>query len=229
MSHHYSGPDFGFPHGDPRLDLIDLYALPMPGNANESIFIMNVRPGVGISPSGPTRIDPFSPEAIYELKIDTDGDAVANIAYRVRFTPSAGGAQAATLYRVEGADAAGTGEGGHVIFSHAPVSTGGDALVTDAGDYRFFAGRRSDRFLFDTEGALDNRGSRELNSSSTRTYAVSSWKFQTQRWDRGKSACGIARSTARVETGFRPTEGRCPRRRSSFQVSTEVTISGENQ
>ena len=25
MSHHYSGPDFGFPHGDARLDLTDLY------------------------------------------------------------------------------------------------------------------------------------------------------------------------------------------------------------
>ena len=26
MSHHYSGPDYGFPHGDARLDLTDLYA-----------------------------------------------------------------------------------------------------------------------------------------------------------------------------------------------------------
>ena len=24
MSHHYSGPDYGFPHGDARLDLTDL-------------------------------------------------------------------------------------------------------------------------------------------------------------------------------------------------------------
>jgi hypothetical protein len=30
MSHHYSGPDFGFPHGDARLDLTDLYAFPKP-------------------------------------------------------------------------------------------------------------------------------------------------------------------------------------------------------
>ena len=26
MSHHYSGPALGFPHGDARLDLTDLYA-----------------------------------------------------------------------------------------------------------------------------------------------------------------------------------------------------------
>jgi hypothetical protein len=31
MSHHYSGPDFGFPHGDALLDLTDLYAFPKPG------------------------------------------------------------------------------------------------------------------------------------------------------------------------------------------------------
>jgi hypothetical protein len=28
MSHHYSGPDWGFPKGDACLDLTDLYAFP---------------------------------------------------------------------------------------------------------------------------------------------------------------------------------------------------------
>ena len=28
MSHHASGPDLGFPHGDARLDMTDLYAFP---------------------------------------------------------------------------------------------------------------------------------------------------------------------------------------------------------
>ena len=32
MSHHYSGPDFGFPRGDARLDFTDLYAFPKPGD-----------------------------------------------------------------------------------------------------------------------------------------------------------------------------------------------------
>jgi hypothetical protein len=36
MSHHYSGPDGGSPHGDARLDLTDLYAFPKPGNAGKS-------------------------------------------------------------------------------------------------------------------------------------------------------------------------------------------------
>ena len=156
MSHHYSGPDFGFPHGDARLDFTDLYAFPKPGDASKSILIMNAHPSVGVNPPGPTSDDAFAPEAIYELRIDTNGDDVADIAYRVRFTSSESGAQTATLRRVEGAQAAGTGDDGQVIVEGAPVSTGSEARVTEAGDYRFFAGWRSDPFFFDVEGALNN-------------------------------------------------------------------------
>lgn len=149
LSHHYSGPDFGFPHGDARLDLTDLYAFPEPGSAGKSILIMNVHPSAGLNPSGPTTSDPFATKAIDELKIDTNGDAVAD--------PSRdGGPQTATVRRVEGAQAAGTGEDGQIIVDQAPVSTGHDALVTDAGDYRFFAGWRNDSFFFDTQGAVNN-------------------------------------------------------------------------
>ena len=38
----------------------------------------------------------------------------------------------------------------------APVSTGGEAQVTEVGNHRFFAGWRSDPFFFDVEGALNN-------------------------------------------------------------------------
>src|SRR5271154_6186111 len=156
MSHHYSGPDFGFPHGDARLDFTDLYAFAKPGDAGKSILIMNVHPSVGVNPQGPTTDEPFATEAVYELRIDTNGDAVADIAYRIRFTSDKDGTQTATLRRVEGAQAAGTGDDGQVIVEGAPVSTGPDTRVTDAGDYRFFAGWRSDPFFFDVLGALNN-------------------------------------------------------------------------
>jgi hypothetical protein len=155
MSHHYSGPNFEFPRGDARLDFTDLYAFPKPGDPSKSILIMNVHPSVGMNPPGPTTTEPFAPEALYEIKIDTDGDAVADIAFQVRFASSGGGAQAATLRRMAGAQAARTGEGGKVIVEGAPVSAGREAKVTQAGDYRFFAGWRSDPFFFDA-GALNN-------------------------------------------------------------------------
>src|SRR5712672_1945457 len=156
MSHHYSGPDFSFPNGDARLDFTDLYAFPKPGDASKSILIMNVHPSAGENPAAPTTTEPFAPEALYELKIDTDGDAVADIAYRVRFSYSTGETQTATLRRLEGAQAATTGDGGLAIVEGAPVSTGPVARVTEAGDYRFFAGWRSDPFFCDVEGAKNN-------------------------------------------------------------------------
>jgi uncharacterized protein DUF4331 len=156
MSHHFSAPDSGFPHGDARLDLTDLFAFPSPRDSGKSILIMDVHPSVGENPQGPTTTEPFAPEALYELKIDTDGDAVADIAYRVRFSSYEGG-QTATLRRVEGTQAAGIGEGGQVIVEGAPVSTGREARVTAAGNHRFFAGWRSDPFFFDRRGALNEQ------------------------------------------------------------------------
>jgi len=156
MSHHYSGPDYGFPHGDARLDITDLYVFPKPGAMGKSILIMNVHPSAGVNPEGPTTDQPFATDAVYEFKIDTNGDAIADIAYRIRFSSSPDGAQTATLRRVEGVEAAGVGDDGETIIEAAPVSMGRDAQVTEAGDYRFFAGWRSDSFFFDTMGALNN-------------------------------------------------------------------------
>src|SRR5882724_2582878 len=112
MSHHYSGPNVTFPRGDARLDFTDLFAFPKPGEPSKSILIMNVHPSVGVNPPGPTTAEPFAPAALYEIQVDTDGDAVADIAYQVRFTPEKGGpkggAQTATLRRLEAGQAAGT-------------------------------------------------------------------------------------------------------------------------
>ncbi len=159
MSHHYStispGPTFGFPYGDARLDYTDLFAFPKLGDPSKSILMMDVHPSFDVIKAGPTTAEPFAPEGLYEIKIDTDGDAIADIAYQVRFASRGGGAQTATLRRLEGAQAAGTGEGGEVILQGAPVSMGREAQVTQAGAYRFFAGWRSDPFFFDV-GAFNN-------------------------------------------------------------------------
>ena len=156
MSHHYSGPDFTHPHDDARLDFCDLFAFPKPEDSSRSILIMDLHPSVSVNPEGPTSEEPFAPEAIYELKVDTDRDAVADIAYRVLFSPSENGAQSATVRRVEGSDAAGAGEGGEAIIEDAPVSRGSDAQVTEAGDYRFFAGWRSEPFFYDALGLFND-------------------------------------------------------------------------
>src|SRR5690349_2629740 len=132
MSHHYSGPNFGFPHGNACLDLTDLYAFRSADVEGKSILIMNVHPSSTIIPLGPTTPEPFASDALYEFKIDTDGDLVAEFAYRVRFSAFSGGAQTATVRLAEGAPAAGTSEDGQIIIEGAPVSMGREARIEES-------------------------------------------------------------------------------------------------
>lgn len=158
MSHHYSGPELGFPGGDPRLDFCDLYAFPKPGDSSKSILVMNVHPSstvtVDRSPNAkPTELTtsyPFAPDAAYELMIDTNGDHVADVKYRLLFSPLTSNKQTATLRRINGLN--GDGE---VIIDGAIVSLDAQATIAEGGDHRLFAGWRSDPFFFDPASAFN--------------------------------------------------------------------------
>jgi hypothetical protein len=152
MSHHASGPNFGFPRGDARLDMTDLYAFPKPGDPGKSILILNVHPSFRLDSPEPTTAEPFAPGALYEIRIDTNGDAIADICYSVQFASAEDEQQTATVRRIQGARAAGFGDDGEVVVQGARVSVGREALVTEVGDFRFFFGWRSDPFFFDAIG-----------------------------------------------------------------------------
>jgi hypothetical protein len=137
------------------LDLTDFYAFPKPGDPGKSIIVFNVHPSYSVNPPGPTTTEPFAPGALYEVKIDTNGDAVADLAYSVQFSSSDDGKQTATLRRIQSTRAAGVGDNGEVIVKGAPVSVGREALVTKAGDCRFFFGWRADPFFFDANGLFN--------------------------------------------------------------------------
>jgi hypothetical protein len=156
MSHHASGPNFGFPRGDARLDMTDLYAFTKPGDPTRSLIVLNVHPSFDLNSPEPTTTEPFAPGARYEVKVDTDGDAVADLAYSIQFASSEDATQTATVRRLHGMRAAGVGEDGEVIVQQAPVSVGREAVVTEAGDYRLFFGWRSDAFFFDVKGNFDH-------------------------------------------------------------------------
>src|SRR6266404_7736877 len=183
MSHHYSGPDFGFPRGDARLDFADLYAFPKPREAGKSILVMNVHPSAVVDPPGPTTAEPFSPEALYEFRIDTNGDGVADITFGVRFASRADGSQTATVRRLEGAEAVGRSDGGQVIVEAAAVSTGRNARITEVGGYRFFAGWRSDPFFFDVHGILNG------------------FQFTGEDFFADKNVCGIVLEVPNADLG----------------------------
>ena len=155
MSHHYSGPDFGFPLGDARLDLTDIYAFQAPGDGARSVLIMNAHPSFTVIDPKPTITEPFAPDALYEFNIDTNGDDVADIVFRVRFSRTVAGGQTASLHRIEDSRPEANADG-QVLIAGAPVSGGRLAAISEFDGYRFFAGWRSDPFFFDTLGALND-------------------------------------------------------------------------
>src|SRR5438445_6372338 len=120
MSHHASGPNFNFPHGDARLDMTDLYAFIKPGDPNKSILILNVHPSFRLDSPEPTTTEPFKPGALYEIKIDTDGDAVADFGCSVQFSSSGAGKQTATVRGLQGMRGGSMDEQGDVIVLGAP-------------------------------------------------------------------------------------------------------------
>ena len=80
-----------FDTDEPRTDLTDLYVFPST-TAGRTVLVVDFNP----EPAG--QDVPFDPGASYEVKIDTDGDAEADLAFHVIFSSSSDPATA-TLYR----------------------------------------------------------------------------------------------------------------------------------
>jgi hypothetical protein len=151
VADHWDAPGLKSPNMDPRVDICDIYAFQKPKDVNKSVFVLDV------NRVAPKYADSFASEAVYELKVDTNGDAIADIAYRFTFSAKEdNGVQKVTVLRASGQQAKGNGNDGEVIFKDVPVSFGDAVNTADAGEYRLFAGIRSDPFFFDLEGIKNN-------------------------------------------------------------------------
>ncbi|HEV2237375.1 MAG TPA: DUF4331 family protein [Ktedonobacterales bacterium] len=148
MADHLDAPGLKSPNMDAKIDITDIYAFQKPGDPSKTILVTNV------NPLATTLADSFEHTAVYDVRIDTNGDSVADIAFRYKFSPFQNGAQSCTVHYATGGDAAGVNGGGQVIINNAPCSFGHEAQITTAGDYKFFAGLRSDPFFFDLIGFL---------------------------------------------------------------------------
>jgi hypothetical protein len=146
MADHFDAPGKKPPNMDARVDICDIYAFQKPVNANKSILVLNVNPWA------PTYADSFASDAVYELKVDTNGDAIGDIAYRFTFSPKEDGVQKATVRRSVGEQAKGNSNHGELLFQDVPVAFGKEASTADKDEYRFFVGIRSDPFFCDVEG-----------------------------------------------------------------------------
>src|ERR1700730_1845321 len=105
MADHLDNPGLTSPAMDARVDITDIYVFQKPGNPGRSTLILNV------NPLAPAHADEFRHDALYELLVDTDGDARPALTFRVRFSRKNGGQQSA---RVTRAQIGGELEDGHV-------------------------------------------------------------------------------------------------------------------
>lgn len=150
MAHHVSGLGISATSMDPRSHITDLYIFQNPGDAHKTILVMN------INPHSPITADAVDHESIYEINVDTDADAMSDIAFRVRFSRVRANAQTSSVQLATGQDAAADINAGETIIAQAPVTFGMEPGITTVGDFRFFAGLRSDPFFADPVGAENN-------------------------------------------------------------------------
>lgn len=123
---------------DGRIDITDVYAFRSPTTLADTVLIVNVNPLAGIL--SPTT---FHPGASYNIKIDTDGDAVEDMTYKISFSPpDSSGNQTVTL-RCVPASTCGGSNGSKL----ASGSTGTNIPVEGGGTLR--AGLFDDPFFFD--------------------------------------------------------------------------------
>ena len=121
---------------DPRLDINDLYVFRSPQTPDSAVFVLTVNPAAGMIGS-----ETFHPQADYEINIDNNGDAIADLTYtaffsRVRVSDGRQLAAVRVRNRTLGATTVG----------------GGTAL---RGGGKFRAATQEDPFFFDFEGFMD--------------------------------------------------------------------------
>ena len=147
MAHHVSGLGISPTSLDPRSHITDLYVFQKPGDAGKTILVM------GINPNSPITEDAVDHESVYEFGVDNDGDAVIDVALRVRFSPVRALAQTADVQLASGREAAADLDAGQTVIASAPVTFGKDPEITTVGEFSFFGGLRSDPFFADPVGA----------------------------------------------------------------------------
>ena len=150
---------------DPSADLTDLYAFRSPDKPNTVTILANVIPGE--DPAAGPNWYTFSQNARYNLKIDTNGDALPNVTYRFQFRTKTGPfflgdtAQPFTVTRIAGGKSQVVARGTTPPNNIGPRSTknyrelAAKGVVSLADGGQAFAGQRDDPFFGDIGAIFD--------------------------------------------------------------------------
>jgi hypothetical protein len=148
---HLDAPGLTPPGGDKRADITDIYAFQSPTNPNRTVLIVNVNPATaagqaayfGRSVPGVAA----NKRIAYWFNIDNDGDAVADVRYRLAFGKPINGVQRFELRR-NGALVIPFGQG-------RTTKLGANPRIVNGGGVRVSAGVFDDPFFFDLNGFIN--------------------------------------------------------------------------
>ena len=177
---------------DPVADLTDLYAFVSPDRSDSTTFVMNTDPFQ--LPGGGPNFNKFGDDVLYEINIDNNGDAVADVKYQFRFKttyanpntflyntgqvtsltdPNLNRRQTYTVTEVKGSASAAIGQNlptapayvGALRSTPNYRATAAQANVgLEGGTIKVFAGPRDDPFFADLGAIFDLGGLRPLNA-----------------------------------------------------------------
>jgi len=154
---------------NPQIDITDLYAFKSGGGTT---LALNVNPLTTPANSKTAR---FSTNAIYQFKVDTTGDAVADIAYKVSFkdtrmTFDGKVVQTYVIRRATGLQARSDDRTGTIIGmgSTTPYHSHLRVANTTIGG-KAFAGVRDDPFFFDLAGFITFKNQLLMGSTNLST------------------------------------------------------------
>lgn len=141
---------------DHRVDITDVYAFR--SSPSSTALVLNVD---GLMTPTDSKTATFRTRALYELKVDRDQNGVADLAYRVRFSPATTNAdgtksQTFVVRRATGpAAAANLWNGAVVAVGRTTPYKHGARINPVVGGGAVFAGTRDDPFFFDLPGFVN--------------------------------------------------------------------------
>lgn len=132
---------------NPAVDIADVYSFRSPTNPANVVLVMTVS---GFIPPTETGMHAFEPDALYQFKIDNNGDATEDLVIQAL---AVGDGSSQTIEILGPAVPTATGAETKLVSNRStvtvPVSLTGQARVVSRGGVTAFAGLRDDPFFFD--------------------------------------------------------------------------------
>jgi len=189
MSHHLLRPTLDS-RAETRALISDLYVFPKPGGRQVDP-VMNVHPSAVVNPPGPTSAEPFSPEALYEIRIDNRRRCRRGRHIRGAFLLPRRWVANRDSAPLRGRPGRREGDSGQVIVEAAAVSIGRNARVTGRRSLPVFRGLAQRSLFFDVHGILNDFQFTGDDFFATKTCVASCWKCPTLTRDQAGQPVGM--------------------------------------